>query len=72
MFTMVRQLQSTPQGIPLELYFFTSKTDWALYEEVQSDIFDYVYAIVGEFGLRIYQAPAGSDLASLRLTSMPS
>lgn len=66
MFTMVRQLQSTPQGIPLELYFFTSKTDWALYEEVQSDIFDYVYAIVGEFGLKIYQAPAGSDFSALQ------
>lgn len=65
MFIMVRQLQSTPQGIPLELYFFTSKTKWSDYEEVQSDIFDYVYATVPLFGLCIYQAPSGRDLLSL-------
>lgn len=65
MFVMVRQLQSTPQGIPLELYFFTSVTDWASYEAVQSDIFDYVYAVVPRFGLRIFQAPSGLDVASL-------
>lgn len=65
MFVMVRQLQSTPQGIPLELYFFTSVTDWASYEAVQSDIFDYVYAVVPRFGLRIFQAPSGLDVVSL-------
>ena len=59
---MVRQLQPTPQGLPLELYFFTKITSWAAYERFQADIFDYVYACVSEFGLRIYQAPSGSDL----------
>lgn len=54
MFVMVRQLQSTPQGIPLELYFFTNKTGWADYEEIQSEIFDYVYAIIGKFGLILF------------------
>lgn len=65
MFVMVRQLQPTPQGIPLELYFFTSKTDWAAYEEVQSEIFDYVYATIRRFHLRLYQAPSGLDLKSI-------
>lgn len=59
---MVRQLQPTPQGLPLELYFFTKITSWAAYERLQADIFDYVYACVREFGLRIYQAPSGNDL----------
>lgn len=59
---MVRQLQPTPQGLPLELYFFTRITSWAAFERLQADIFDYVYACVSEFGLRIYQAPSGSDL----------
>lgn len=58
---MVRQLQPTPQGIPLELYFFTSVIQWKDYEHVQSNIFDYVYACVRAFGLSIYQAPAGND-----------
>lgn len=63
---MVRQLQPTPQGLPIELYFFTRITSWAAYERLQADIFDYVYACVSEFGLRIYQAPAGSDIRQLK------
>lgn len=66
MFVMVRQLQSTPQGIPLELYFFTHRTAWAEYETIQSDIFDYVYAVIERFGLRIYQAPSGLDFQGVR------
>ena len=62
---MVRQLQPTPQGLPLELYFFTKITSWAAFERLQADIFDYVYACVHEFGLRIYQAPSGTDLRSM-------
>lgn len=65
-FVMVRQLQSTPQGIPLELYCFTSRTDWKEYESVQDDIFDYVYAVLNKFGLRIFQAPSGLDLLEFR------
>lgn len=64
MLHMVRQLQPTVTGIPLELYFFTSATVWKDFEKVQSDIFDNVYAIVNQFGLRSFQSPAGSDFAS--------
>lgn len=52
---MVRQLQPTPTGLPLELYFFTRITSWAAYERFQADIFDHVYASLTRFGLRIYQ-----------------
>lgn len=58
---MVRQLQPTPQGIPLELYFFTNQTEWKAFEHVQARIFDYVYASIHAFGLEIYQAPASTD-----------
>lgn len=61
---MVRQLQPTPQGIPLELYFFIDETDWKIYEHIQSQVFDYVYAITGKFGLSIYQQPTGNDFAT--------
>ncbi len=64
---MVRQLQPTPQGLPLELYFFTRITSWAAYERLQADIFDHIYACVREFGLRIYQAPSGNDFRSIRI-----
>ncbi len=64
---MVRQLQPTPQGLPLELYFFTKITKWTDYESLQADIFDHLYACVKEFRLRIYQAPSGSDLRGLTM-----
>jgi miniconductance mechanosensitive channel len=63
---IVRQLSPGPEGLPLEIYCFTNTTEWAVYEDIQSDIFDHLLAIVPEFGLRLYQKPAGSDLASLK------
>jgi len=63
---IVRQLSPGPEGLPLEIYCFTNTTVWADYEDIQSDIFDHLLAIVPEFGLRLYQKPAGSDLANLK------
>ena len=63
---MVRQLDPGPEGLPLEIYCFTNTTVWADYEGIQADIFDHLLAIVSEFGLRLFQKPAGSDLASLK------
>lgn len=65
MLFMVRQMQPTAQGLPVQLYFFTKVTAWREFEQVQSDIFDHVYAIVNEFSLRMFQAPADSDISSL-------
>ena len=62
---MVRQLQPTSDGLPLEIYAFTNTTVWTAYEAIQSDIFDHLLAIIPEFGLKIFQAPSGSDVKSL-------
>lgn len=62
---LVRQLQPGPTGLPLEIYAFTNITDWAIYEDIQADIFDHLLAVAGEFGLSMYQEPAGRDLAAL-------
>jgi len=59
---MVRQLQSTENGLPIEIYVFTNDIAWVNYESVQSDIFDHILAIIPEFDLRIYQGPTGHDL----------
>ena len=59
---MVRQLQPGAEGIPLEIYCFTGTTDWLEYERIQSDIFDYLLALLPEFDLALYQQPAGNDL----------
>lgn len=63
MLTMVRQMQPTPSGLPLQLYFFLKAVEWKKFEQLQSDIFDHVYAVVAEFGLRMFQTPAGSDFS---------
>jgi miniconductance mechanosensitive channel len=59
---LVRQLESKGEGIPLEIYCFTTTTAWAEYENIQSDIFDHLIAILPEFGLRLHQKTAGSDV----------
>lgn len=58
MLMMVRQMEPTSTGLPLQLYFFTTQTEWKSFERVQSDIFDHVYAIIRRFGLRVYQVIA--------------
>ena len=63
---IVRQLAPGPEGLPLEIYCFATTTAWAAYENIQSDVFDHLLAIVPEFGLRLFQKPAGSDLANLK------
>lgn len=58
---LVRQLESTPKGLPIQIYCFTNDTAWAHYEGIQADIFDHLLAILPEFGLKAFQEPAGSD-----------
>jgi miniconductance mechanosensitive channel len=64
---IVRQLQPGADGLPIEIYCFSNDTAWDHYEDIQSDIFDHSLSIVPEFGLRVYQQPAGSDLQALSL-----
>ncbi|WP_407333925.1 mechanosensitive ion channel family protein [Enterovibrio sp. 27052020O] len=61
MLFMVRQLEPTAEGLPLQIYAFTNNTDWVFYEGVQADIFDHIYAIMPLFGLRPFQAFGGND-----------
>ena len=62
---LVRQREPTPDGLPIQIYCFTTTTDWAKYEDIQSDIFDHILAIVPEFGLRVFQHPSGEDVRNL-------
>lgn len=63
---MVRQLQPSDTGVPLQLYFFADTVDWQTFETIQSELFSHVIAIVGQFGLRLFQRPAGSDIDQLQ------
>lgn len=62
---LVRQLDPTEHGIPLEIYVFTNDTAWANYEAIQADIFDHLLAVLPEFGLRTFQQPSGRDIEML-------
>ena len=62
---MVRHLQPTDHGLPVELYFFSNVKDWIPYEAVQADVFDHVLAIIPEFDLRVFQSPSGADFERL-------
>lgn len=65
MLYMVREMEPTVNGLPLQIYFFTPVTEWKAFEKVQSDVMDHLYAAVRQFRLSIYQSPAGADLLSL-------
>ncbi len=62
---LVRQLEPTEHGLPLEIYAFSNDVRWAEYESVQSDIFDHLFAVAQEFGLRLFQNPSGHDLKTI-------
>lgn len=62
---LVRQLPPTATGLPIEIYVFSGEQRWAHYEDLQSDIFDHILAVLGEFDLRVFQEPAGADLRAL-------
>src|SRR3989338_7770819 len=68
---LVRQMNPTADGLPLELYCFTNTIAWARYEAIQSDIFDHLLAILPEFGLRVFQHPSGADMRELKLNLLP-
>ena len=62
---MVRHLQPTDTGIPIELYCFSSNKVWVEYEGIQADIFDHVLAVIPEFGLSVFQNVSGADLKNI-------
>jgi len=62
---LVRHLQPTEKGIPIEIYVFSKEQEWAKYEEVQADIFDHILAVIPEFELSVFQFPTGNDLKKL-------
>ena len=63
---LIRQLEPTSRGLPIQIYVFTNDTDWVRYEGIQADIFDHLLAIIPEFGLKVFQSPTGKDFSKLR------
>ena len=63
---LIRQLEPTSRGLPIQIYVFTNDTDWVRYEGIQADIFDHLLAVIPEFGLKVFQSPTGKDFSKLR------
>jgi len=63
---MVRDMPPDHNGMPVEIYCFCKTNIWIPYETVQSGIFDYVFAIIGKFGLRVFQNPTGTDIENIK------
>lgn len=72
MLMLVRQLEPTEHGLPLEIYAFTNDTRWVVYEGIQADIFDHLVAIANQFELRIFQQPSGHDIQEAIARLMPA
>ncbi len=59
---LVRQLPPTDKGLPIEIYTFAATTEWAKYENIQSDLFDHIFAVLPEFELDVFQQPSSNDV----------
>jgi len=66
---LIRQLQPTENGLPIEIYVFSKDQVWANYEAIQADIFDHILAVLQEFDLQVYQNPTGGDFRGLTLAN---
>jgi miniconductance mechanosensitive channel len=62
---MVRQLQPTETGLPLEIYAFSKEQGWEDMERIQADIFDHILAGIKYFDLQLFQNPSGNDFQTL-------
>ena len=68
---LVRQMPINQYGLPIEIYAFTSTTNWNDYEDIQSDIFDHILASIQYFDLELYQEPSGNDIKT-KITEISS
>jgi miniconductance mechanosensitive channel len=60
---LVRHLNPTERGLPMEIYVFCKDKSWSRYESIQADIFDHILAVIPEFELRVFQEPSGKDIS---------
>ncbi|NQU06414.1 MAG: mechanosensitive ion channel [Calditrichaeota bacterium] len=62
---LIRQMEPGSNGLPLQIYVFTNNIEWAVYEDIQSDIFDHILAVVSSFDLKVFQVPTGNDFQKI-------
>lgn len=65
---LVRIMDPNGEGIPLQIYCFTTTTKWTAYEAIQSAVIEHVAVTAQQFGLRLFNDPSGTDVTTVRLT----
>lgn len=68
---MVRQLEPTEHGLPMELYMFTKGVDWVFYETTMADLFDHLLSAIKSFHLEVFELPASDDLRTILKNNIP-
>lgn len=63
---LVRQLDPSSEGVPIQVYCFTKETGWNIHEGIKSDIFDHILTVLPYFGLKVFQSPSGNDFQLLK------
>lgn len=63
--SIVRELQPSDKGVPVEVIFFIEETEWRIFEETKADMLDYIVSTLHVFRLRIFQSPSGGDIAAM-------
>jgi miniconductance mechanosensitive channel len=66
---IVRHMDPGSNGLPLQIYAYCSNNSWISYEHIQAGIFEHLFAVMGEFDLKVFQNPSGDDLAKLSGTN---
>lgn len=66
---MVRHMQPTEHGLPIEIYAFTNTVEWPKYEGIMADIFDHVLAVVPYFKLELFELPSAADIHDVLLAT---
>ncbi len=69
---LVRTMDPTGEGLPLQIYCFTDTTAWTAFEAIQSAIIEHVAVTAADFGLRIFNDPSGTDVTTVKLTGATS
>ncbi|UUV22594.1 mechanosensitive ion channel family protein [Paenimyroides aestuarii] len=67
---MVRHMQPTQHGLPIEIYAFTNTVDWLKYEGIMADIFDHILAVVPYFHLELFELPSAADIHEVLLAQI--
>jgi len=66
---MVRHMQPTEHGLPIEIYAFTNTVEWPKYEGIMADIFDHILAVVPYFNLELFELPSSTDIHDVLLAN---